>query len=81
MDPKNNIEWRNIVNKEEKILRLSELQKRVPLSRSRIYALASDGRFPQPIKLGERASGWIEREVEEWLERKILEARGGLDND
>lgn len=41
-----------------------------------INLLVSKDRFPKPIKLGERASGWIESEVREWIEDRIYASRG-----
>jgi len=32
-----------------------------------IYQMQAEGRFPQRIKLGERAVGWLESEVRDWL--------------
>jgi prophage regulatory protein len=34
-----------------------------------------DPTFPKQIRLGARAVGWLEREVEEWLASKIQESR------
>ena len=33
------------------------------------------GEFPKPIKLGVRASAWVEREIDEWLRDRIAESR------
>ncbi|MCL6555002.1 MAG: AlpA family transcriptional regulator [Burkholderiales bacterium] len=49
------------------ILRLPELRKRIGLSRSSIYALVRQGKFPRPISLSARAVGWSLAEVEQWL--------------
>ncbi|MBV1930489.1 MAG: AlpA family transcriptional regulator [Porticoccaceae bacterium] len=57
------------------ILRLPAVRARTGLSRSTIYARISEGRFPKPISLGGRAVGWIEKEVDSWLEQKIEESR------
>lgn len=38
------------------------------LSRSTIYELQADRRFPQSIKIAARAVGWMESEVQEWIE-------------
>ena len=40
------------------------------------YALAAKDEFPKPIKLGKRSSGWIEEEIDEWIEERIRESRG-----
>jgi prophage regulatory protein len=59
------------------ILRLPVVRQRTGLSRSTIYLRASEGTFPHPIKLGARASGWIEAEVDAWVARRIAETRQG----
>jgi prophage regulatory protein len=57
------------------ILRLPDVQKRTGLSRSTIYLRISEESFPKPISLGGRAVGWIEHEVDEWLNEKIKASR------
>src|SRR3954470_16101086 len=46
------------------------------LSRSTIYLRISQGTFPKPIKLGGRAAGWVQAEIQEWLQRQIEVSRG-----
>ncbi len=41
------------------------------LSVSSIYRLASQGRFPKPIKLAQRSSGWLEQEILDFLKERI----------
>lgn len=50
-----------------RILRLKEVTARVSLCKAMIYRLQAQGNFPQSIKLGERATGWYEHDVEAWL--------------
>lgn len=50
-----------------KILKLPDVMRATALSRSSIYAFISKGAFPKPIKLGEKAVGWIEGEVSAWV--------------
>ena len=45
------------------------------LGRSTIYRLQADQQFPQSIKLGIRAVGWLEREVQEWLAERVASSR------
>jgi len=63
-----------INNKPMRILRFKDVQKLIPLSRSHIYNLISNGRFPAPVKLvaGGRGAGWWEHEIYEYLERRYL---------
>ncbi len=58
-----------------RILRLPAVRRRTGLSRSSIYLRISQGRFPKQISLGERAVGWVESEVNEWLNRQIEASR------
>lgn len=53
------------------ILRLPAVLARTGLARATIYAHISQGSFPAPIKLGPRASGWLEAEVEDWVAARI----------
>ena len=59
----------------EKFLRLSEVQRRVPYSRSTIYLKVSRGQFPQPINLGARAVAWLESDIDEWIAQRIGKGR------
>ena len=54
-----------------RIMRRREVCGQTGLGRSALYAAIKDGRFPKPIKLGLRASGWIEAEVAEWITERI----------
>ena len=47
------------------------------LSRSSIYAKMEDGSFPKSIKLGERCVGWLEHEVQAWVENRVSASRQG----
>ena len=56
-----------------KVLKLKEVIKKSALSKSSLYEKIKRGTFPAPIKLGERASGWIDDEVDEWIEARRRE--------
>ena len=57
------------------ILRLPAVKTSTGLSRSTIYFRIAQGTFPKPVGLGGRAVGWLEAEIQEWLERRIVESR------
>ena len=44
---------------------------RVGISRSQIYALMKDGKFPQSFRLCERIVGWHEPEVTAWMATRV----------
>jgi prophage regulatory protein len=60
------------------ILRLPNVKASTGLSRSTIYLRISQGTFPRPVKLGGRAVGWVQTEVQEWLQRQIEASRRTL---
>ena len=62
-----------------RVLRLPRVQARTGLSRSSIYMRAANGTFPQPVRLGARAVGWIESEVDAWIREQIAASRGGAE--
>jgi prophage regulatory protein len=54
------------------ILRLPGVIEHTGLSRSSIYSGVKHGTFPPPIRLGERAVGWLASEIMDWIEsRKV----------
>lgn len=67
-----------------RILRRKQLEDKTGLSRSGIYAKLKlnpkrpndyDPSFPKPISVGAKAVGWVESEVDAWLEQKIRNSR------
>jgi prophage regulatory protein len=44
--------------------------KRTGLSSSKIYELIRDGAFPKWAKLPKIASGWLESDIERWIESR-----------
>jgi prophage regulatory protein len=57
------------------ILRLPAVKQSTGLSRSTIYLRVAEGTFPRPVSLGGRSVGWVEREIQEWLQRRIDASR------
>ena len=61
------------------ILRLPQVCARTGLCRSMIYQLEAEQRFPSRIKIGVRAVGWLEEEVQEWLTQRVEACRPVLE--
>ena len=59
----------------KKILRLKEVKTRTGLGRSTIYLRIAQGSFPRSIALGERAVGWLESDLDEWINERITQSR------
>ena len=55
----------------ERLLRLSDVRARIPYSRASIYRLMSEGRFPHPYSLGERAVAWRESDIDAWIDSRV----------
>lgn len=57
----------------KRLIRLREVLSCTGLSRSEIYRLESEGRFPRRVPLGERTTTWASDEVESWVRMRIEE--------
>jgi prophage regulatory protein len=55
-----------------KILRLPVVKAVTGKSRTGIY---TDETFPRPIKIGDRAVGWLESDVQSWLDERVKLSR------
>ena len=65
------------INSGHRILRIKELIIRLQLARSTIYELQATNQFPKSFKitLGGRAAGWLESDIEAWIESR---SKGGV---
>lgn len=57
------------------ILRLPSVRSRVGYSRSSIYNYMAKGEFPKPVRLGTRAIGWLESDIEQWIASRVEDSR------
>lgn len=60
---------------DERLLRIREVMRLTGLSKSHLYALAAEGRFPRSVPLvpGGSARAWILGEVRSWIQQRIAE--------
>jgi prophage regulatory protein len=61
-----------------RILRMPEVERRTGRARSSIYRDVASGLFPAPLKIGPRAIGWLEVEIEAWLSAQIAKSRASV---
>jgi prophage regulatory protein len=54
-----------------KVNRLKTVQANTGLSRSTIYLMMRAGTFPKNISLGARAVGWLEADIQDWINSRI----------
>ncbi|WP_239797770.1 AlpA family transcriptional regulator [Candidatus Nitrotoga arctica] len=57
------------------LIRRKEVERLTSLSRSRIYELMKQDKFPKPLRLGTMSVAWVEIEVKEWLSTLIADNR------
>jgi prophage regulatory protein len=55
-----------------RVLRLPEVKALTGLSRSSIYLRISNNEFPECISLGSRTVGWLELDIQSWIESRIV---------
>ena len=63
-------EKKAIRRKKKAILRKKVASKRCGLSVRQTDRLSAAGKFPRPVKLGLRATGYLEHEIEAWIEQR-----------
>ena len=61
------------------VLRLREVSAQTGCSRSALYAAMAANKFPKPISLGARSVGWLESEIQDWVEQRKKLRDGGAE--
>lgn len=57
------------------ILRLPDVEARCAVNRRTLYYWIERGLFPRPISLGPRTVGWLDRDIEAWINEKAQASR------
>ena len=71
------MEAQNVVQLKEfyiivsKLMKVTEVAIYINTCKSQVYKLVKQGRFPKPIKIGERGSAWLVSEVDAWLQSRV----------
>ncbi|RAS21508.1 helix-turn-helix transcriptional regulator [Paraburkholderia bryophila] len=58
-----------------RIIRIATVLERTGLKKTCIYRLIKNGQFPSSIKLSHKCAGWVESEVNDWLNNRIASTR------
>ncbi|MCQ1053707.1 AlpA family phage regulatory protein [Acinetobacter baumannii] len=58
-----------------RLISRKQVEQITSLSRSSIYLLMSQGRFPKPIQIGDQRVAWVIDEINAWVEDRIQNAR------
>jgi len=57
----------------ERLIRKPELMSMIGLSDATIWRMERAGKFPRRVQIGGNSVGWLQSEINEWLERKAAE--------
>ena len=55
------------------ILRIKEVCRRLGISRTKLWEMTTNCEFPHPIQITKKRKGFIEAEVDAWIESRIAE--------
>ena len=55
----------------KRLLRLPAVLDRTGTNSSDIYEGMKEGTFPKSVPIGQRTVGWVEDEIEAWIESRI----------
>jgi prophage regulatory protein len=55
----------------KRIIRIPETVELSGVPKSSIYALLKEGKFPKPVQLSRRCVGFVESEVQAWIQSRI----------
>ena len=58
---------------DNRLIRLPDVMSKTGLVRASIYRYIDLGKFPAPVRVGERASAWVEQEIDAWISDRIKE--------
>jgi prophage regulatory protein len=52
-------------------IRLPAVLQKVGMSKSFVYDLITQDKFPKPVKVSSRISCWVAAEVDQWVQERI----------
>lgn len=58
-------------NAPARMLRRRQVEQRTGLARSTIYNYIKKGEFPKPYRLGMKTVGWLESEINTWIDGRL----------
>ena len=66
----------NVTDRKERFINLDEVIYRTGLKTTSIYTLMKRGRFPKNIKLTNDRVGWLESDIDRWIDDRIKASLG-----
>jgi len=61
----------------QQLLTLKRVSTRVSLSISQIRRLIAANQFPRPIRISVGRKGWLEKDVDNWIQNLVKESKNG----
>jgi prophage regulatory protein len=55
----------------KRVLRLRGVEDKTGLRHSAIYKKVAEGTFPKPFPLSAKARGWLEEDVDAWIDAQV----------
>ena len=69
----------SMVKREKKmskiLLRLPKVMEKTGLKRATIYLHIKQNTFPKQFKIGQRAVAWLESDIDNWIEERVVRVR------
>lgn len=59
--------------KKEKLIRIEQVMELTGLAKSTVWLWVKDKKLPKPIKLSPRVTVWKLSDIEQWIEKKLIE--------
>lgn len=62
---------------QDSAMRMTEIVKVTGLSKSAIYAMIAEGKFPAGFQLGSNSKAWLASDVQAWINERVSASRKG----
>ena len=59
-----------------KLLRAAQVVEKVGFSKNTLYRQIKAGKFPVQIQITENRTGWLESEIDAWIQERVDAPRG-----
>jgi prophage regulatory protein len=59
----------------QKVHRLPQVEAITGAKKQTLYGWIAAGKFPKPIKIGQRAVAWLEEDLQAWRDARIAATR------
>lgn len=63
------------------ILKTKDVLKKTAIGRTTLHRKVKEGSFPAPIELGPHSVGWVESEVDAWINSRMKSRAANCDGE